>query len=86
MKIVEKLSQGSLLTVKEQEQQRILFLEKLADLKVILQSLPEAKKIQASKLLSLLLLYYPENWKVVLFKRLHPVVLDNLIKEESGVE
>jgi hypothetical protein len=86
MKIIEKLTQELPLTFKELEQQQIIFLDNLANLRVILKSLPESKQEQINKLLSLLLVYYPENWKKILFKSLKPEVLEKLIKEEYYFE
>jgi hypothetical protein len=86
MKIIEKLSQEIPLNPKELQQQKVIFLDKLADLKTILRSLSEGKQEQCNKILSLLLIYYPENWKPLLFKSLNPEVLDKIIKEENYFE
>ncbi len=80
--IIEKHYQDFTLTKKEERKQKILFLNFLSDLKTISSSLPESKKELFNKTLSLILLYYPENWKQIILKNLQPEIMNKLIEEE----
>jgi hypothetical protein len=83
MTIIEKHYQSISLNPKEKAQEKVLFLELFSDLKLLFNSLPEMKKEQFNKIMSLLLLYYPEDWKRTLLNSFSPEVLERLVKEET---
>lgn len=83
MTIIEKHYQNITLNPKEKAQEKVLFLDLFSDLKLLFNSLPEAKKEQFNKIMSLLLLYYPEDWKRTLLNSFSPEVLERLVKEET---
>lgn len=83
MTIIEKHIQRLPLTKEETEKEKGLLLLQLAKIKQITNNkLDEKEKQELDNALSILMIYYPENWKDYLFKGLGQEIVDKLIKEE----
>jgi hypothetical protein len=83
MTIVEKHYNNLSLTPAETANEKVMFLQHLGELKLIIKSLSKDKQERINKILSLLLLYYPKDWKQTIFKNLQEEVIEKLIEEEN---
>jgi hypothetical protein len=87
MKIIEKIIYDVPLNANDQVKQQIIFLDYLADLQLTINAFDELKKDKINNLVNLLLIYYPENWKLeLLYKYLKPETIEQMIKEEDSFE
>jgi hypothetical protein len=85
MTILEKLQKKLPLDKEELEKERTILLVQLTKIKQLTNKLTKIEKQELDNSLSLLMLYFPEDWKEFLFKGLGDLVVSNLIDNEKNI-